>query len=57
MKHVMVKKLSYDSKVLAVFNRDANSEAVIKVDWGEFNECCAMDVFDVWRQKDPRYIS
>lgn len=49
---VMVKKLVDGGKVLAVFNRDPAKEAVIEVGWDEFGDCCEMEVFDVWRQKD-----
>ncbi|RMG01837.1 MAG: alpha-galactosidase [Planctomycetota bacterium] len=48
---VMLKKLADGSKVLAVFNRDAQQERTITVSWGEIGECCELEVFDVWRQK------
>jgi alpha-galactosidase len=48
---VMLKKLADGSKALAVFNRDAQNEATITVNWEEIGGCCEPEVFDVWRQK------
>jgi hypothetical protein len=48
---VMLKKLADGSKALAVFNRDAQNEATITVNWADIDECCEREVFDVWRQK------
>lgn len=48
---VMLKKLADGSKVLAVFNRDAQNDATISVNWEEIGGCCEPEVFDVWRQK------
>jgi alpha-galactosidase len=48
---VMLKKLADGSKGLAVFNRDAQNEVVIAVNWDEIGGCCELEVFDVWRQK------
>jgi len=49
---VMLKNLANGSTVLAVFNRDADSEAVIEVNWNEIGVSGRHKVFDVWRQKD-----
>ena len=48
---VMVKKLADGSKALAIFNRDAQNDATITVNWEDIDECCEPEVFDVWRQK------
>lgn len=48
---VMLKKLADGSKVLAVFNRDAQNEATIAVNWQEIGGVGEGKVFDVWRQK------
>jgi alpha-galactosidase len=48
---VMLKKLADGSKALAVFNRDAQNEATITVNWEDIGGCCEPEVFDVWRQK------
>ena len=49
---VMVKKLADGSKVLALFNRNAQKESVIKVPWSEVSEKRNLKVYDVWRQKE-----
>ena len=49
---VMVKKLVDGTKVLVLFNRNAEKAAMIKIEWEEFEECCSMKVFDVWCQKE-----
>jgi alpha-galactosidase len=48
---VMLKKLANGSKVLAVFNRDAKSEATIIVNWRDLGGGGGAKVYDVWRQK------
>ncbi len=48
---VMVKKLADGSKALAIFNRDAQNDATITVNWEDIDECCEPEVFDVWRKK------
>jgi alpha-galactosidase len=48
---VMLKKLADGSKALAVFNRDAQNEATITVNWQEIGGVTEGNVFDVWRQK------
>lgn len=48
---VMLKQLANGSKALAVFNRDAQNEATITVNWEDIGGCCEPEVFDVWRQK------
>jgi alpha-galactosidase len=48
---VMLKKLADGSKALAVFNRDAQNEATITVNWRDIGGGSAAKVFDVWRQK------
>jgi len=47
---VMVKDLADGSKVLAVFNRNANTDSMIKVSWSEISESGSKRVYDVWRQ-------
>lgn len=47
---VMLKKLADGSKVLAVFNRDGQNEATIRVNWEEIGAGGEPEVFDVWRQ-------
>jgi len=49
---IMVKKLDNGSKAVAVFNTNKDKDAVVQLDWDEFDECCEQQVFDVWRQKD-----
>jgi len=49
---VMMKKLAGGQVVLAVFNRDPESERTVQVGWDELEGCCDENVFDVWRQKD-----
>lgn len=48
---VMLKKLADGSKALAVFNRDAQNEATISVNWKDIGVGSEATVFDVWRQK------
>jgi alpha-galactosidase len=48
---VMLKKLANGSKVVAIFNRDAQNEATITVKWQEIGGAGKGEVFDVWRQK------
>jgi alpha-galactosidase len=48
---VMLKKLADGSKALAVFNRDAQNEAMISVNWEDIGGGSEPEVFDVWRQK------
>ncbi len=47
----MLKKLADGSKALAVFNRDAQNEATITVNWKDIGVGGDPTVFDVWRQK------
>lgn len=49
---VMVKKLADGSKVLALFNRNAQKESVIRMPWSEVSEKGKLKVYDVWRQKE-----
>ena len=49
---VMVKNLANGSTVLAVFNRDADTEAVIEVNFNEIGVTGRHKIYDVWRQKD-----
>ena len=48
---VMLKKLADGSKAMAVFNRDAQNEAAITVNWEDIGGGSEPEVFDVWRQK------
>lgn len=48
---IMVKKLADGTKALAVFNTDHNKESVVQVNWEDIDECCGLNVYDVWRQK------
>lgn len=48
---VMVKKLADGSKVLAVFNRGAEKESVVSVNWDEIGVSGKQKVYDAWRQK------
>ena len=49
---VMLKKLADGSKVVAVFNRNAEKELTIEIPWREVSEDGRIEVYDVWRQKD-----
>ena len=49
---VMVKKLADGSRVLAVFNRRAQEDAVIEVRWHEIGLGGKQVVRDVWRQRE-----
>jgi hypothetical protein len=49
---VMVKKLADGSRVLAIFNRKANEEAIINATWDEIDISGRQTVYDLWRQKD-----
>lgn len=49
---IMVKKMADGSKVLALFNRNAQNGSVIKVSWSEVSEKGKLKVYDVWRQKE-----
>jgi alpha-galactosidase len=49
---VMIKKMADGSKVLALFNRNAQKESVIRVPWSEVSEKGNLKVYDVWRQKE-----
>lgn len=48
---VMLKRLSDGSKALAVFNRDAQHDATLTVNWKDIGVGEEAEVFDVWRQK------
>ena len=54
---VMVKNLADGSHILAVFNRDSESEAVVAVDWDAFGVSGRQTVYDVWRQKEVGTMS
>jgi hypothetical protein len=47
----MLKKLADGSKALAIFNRDAQSEATVTLKWQDIGGGNEVTVFDVWRQK------
>jgi DUF1680 family protein len=53
---IMLKKLADGSRVLGVFNRNPEKEAVIEVSWDELGVSCTQYVYDVWRQKDAGLI-
>ncbi|HSH19780.1 MAG TPA: glycoside hydrolase family 27 protein, partial [Draconibacterium sp.] len=49
---IMVKEMSDGTKILAVFNRNANNEKIINFKWSEIKDSGAMQVYDVWRHKN-----
>jgi alpha-galactosidase len=49
---VLLKRLADGSKVVAVFNRDAEAEKTVRVGWTELGLNGAQTVRDLWRQKN-----
>jgi len=51
----VIKNTEYETvmvKDLAVFNRNTNTDSMIKVSWSEISESGRKRVYDVWRQQE-----
>lgn len=49
---ILLKKMADGSLILALFNRKADEENTLSIDWAELGLTEKVSLFDVWRQKE-----